>query len=40
MNKSTTKEQIPNTNSRFSLPAIDEKNVTDNHSQMKSVKTC
>ena len=32
MNKSAATEQIPDTNSRFSLLAIDDRNVTDNRS--------
>ena len=38
MNTSTVTEQIPDTNSRFSLLAIDDKNVTDNRSQRKRKK--
>ena len=35
MNTSTAKEQIPDTDSRFSSLAIDDRNVTDNRSQKK-----
>ena len=38
MNTSTAKEQIPDTDSRFSLLAIDDRNVTDNRSQKKRKK--
>ena len=38
MNTSTAMEQIPDTNSRFSLLAIDDSNVTDNRSQRKRKK--
>ena len=38
MNTSTAKDQIPDTDSRFSLLAIDDRNVTDNRSQKKRKK--
>ena len=38
MNTSTAKEGIPDTDSRFSLLAIDDRNVTDNRSQRKRKK--
>ena len=38
MNTSTATVQIPDTNSRFSLLAIDDRNVTDNRSQRKRKK--
>ena len=39
MNISTAKEQIPDTDSRFSSLAIDNRNVTDNHYQRKKAKS-
>ena len=38
MNTSTAKEQIPDTDSRISLLAVDDRNVTDNRSQRKRKK--
>ena len=38
MNTSTAKEQIPDTDSRISSLAVDDRNVTDNRSQRKRKK--
>ena len=38
MNTSTATEQIPDSNSRFSLLAIDDRNVRDNRSQREKKK--